>query len=67
MEGLDNLLSVAEAFELSQQPDFNDITNPGMLVILSDLCNQTLLKILINGCHLLMKLASAKTGLFDET
>ena len=29
-EGLDNLLSVAEAFERSQQPDFNDITNPGM-------------------------------------
>ena len=30
MEGLDNLLSVAEAFERSQQPDFNDITHPGM-------------------------------------
>ena len=30
MEGLDNLLSVAEAFERSQQPDFNDITHPGI-------------------------------------
>ena len=27
-EGLDNLISVAEAFERSQQPDFNDIASP---------------------------------------
>lgn len=27
-EGLDNLISVAEAFEKSQQPDFNDIASP---------------------------------------
>ena len=27
-EGLDNLISVAEAFERSQQPDFNDIVSP---------------------------------------
>ena len=27
-EGLGNLLSVAEAFERSQKPDFNDVLNP---------------------------------------
>ena len=27
-EGLDSLISVAEAFERSQQPDFNDIASP---------------------------------------
>ena len=50
-EGLDNLISVAEAFEKSQQPDFNDIASPVVdgtdterhLVRTCVICNKALL------------------------
>jgi hypothetical protein len=50
-EGLDNLISVAEAFEKSQQPDFNDIASPlidgtdteRLLVKVCVLCGKALL------------------------
>ena len=50
-EGLDSLISVAEAFEKSQQPDFNDIASPvidgtdteRLLVKICVLCGKALL------------------------
>eukprot|EP00090_Calanus_glacialis_P022754 TRINITY_DN35053_c0_g1_i1.p1 TRINITY_DN35053_c0_g1~~TRINITY_DN35053_c0_g1_i1.p1 ORF type:complete len:792 (-),score=164.67 TRINITY_DN35053_c0_g1_i1:386-2689(-) len=50
-EGLDSLISVAEAFERSQQPDFNDIASPVVdgtdtdkhLVRNCTICNKSLL------------------------
>jgi uncharacterized C2H2 Zn-finger protein len=59
-EGLDGLISVAEAFERSQQPDFNDIASPvvdgtdteRLLVKVCVLCGKALLGRNALGRHL---------------